>query len=566
MNDERKTGLDGRAMKGQAVRRLSHLLLCMFVLTLVSAPAMAGFIQAMAAVHFQQGQKAFSAGDFDKAIKIWTEPSVQNVYKNDPTYWGMVCQAYRGAKQYDKAAEMAQRGLALQPQDPNAIAQLNAMLSVVYREMGKPDMAVNPAQAAINAAPKEPMAYLVPGAALLDLKQYKNAETAALRSLEIKPSGDGLAVLGIAHMHMGLVKGALQNFTMGLGYDSKNANLLRGVVVAQLSLFNLSAAMDAARNAAAAGVPDAPLYEAFVQYYQGDTQAAFDRINAFISSMAKPGKDDAVDFGLRSLLYGAKGDAAKALQDAQQARTLDATAFSSGYAMGFAQYANGHSQEALAAFDDPQLVPPIMPFTQTHLQIGRALCYAKMGDMEKAAATYFAVSGDVNKACVPMWRDKEALTAQFEPLVQAHAGNAKKLEADGKYAECLAEYAQALGFADGKEADDLRAAAFSAASKMPTPPELPEEARVRVVRAEALIKDGDLASASAEYNKAIRLAPYMPKLYYNSALLNGQLKNYLEAIRLMNVYLQGAPDAPDARAAKDEIIRWQLEIERQDKK
>jgi hypothetical protein len=57
----------------------------------------------------------------------------------------------------------------------------------------------------------------------------------------------------------------------------------------------------------------------------------------------------------------------------------------------------------------------------------------------------------------------------------------------------------------------------------------------------------------------------MPKLYYNAALLNGQLKRYAEAIRLMNIYLQGAPDAPDARAAKDEIIKWKLEMERQGK-
>ncbi len=548
------------------MKKIGFHFLLLAMLVVISIPASAGFVQAMAAIHIQQGQKAFSAGDFDKAIKIWTEPSVVNVYKNDPSYWNMVCQAYRGAKQYDKAVEAAQRGLALQPQAPEMVAQLNALLSLTYRDMGKPELAVRPAQAAIAAAPKEPITYALLGAAYLALNRYKDAETAALRSLEIKPTGDGLAVLGVSHMYMGLVKGALQNFTMGLGYDPKNANLLRGVVVAQLSLFNMDAAMEAARNAAAAGVPDAALYEGFCLYYQGDTQAALDKINAYMGASPAMTKEMALPFALRSLLYRAKGDAEKALQDAQQAKSLDGKAFAATYALGFALLAKDKPQEALAAFADPATEPPLMPFTETHVQIGRALCYAKTGEMDKAANAYFAVASQADQRCVPLWQDRAALVAQFAPLVQQHADQAKKLEAEGRYADCLSEYAKALGFAEGKAADDLRAASFAAASKMPTPPELPEEARVRVVRGEALIKDGDLASAVGEFNKAIRLAPYMPKLYYNAALLNGQLKNYPEAKRLMNIYLRGAPDAPDARAAKDEMIRWDLEIERQEKK
>ncbi len=65
---------------------------------------------------------------------------------------------------------------------------------------------------------------------------------------------------------------------------------------------------------------------------------------------------------------------------------------------------------------------------------------------------------------------------------------------------------------------------------------------------------------------SMRLAPYIPKLYYNAALLNGQLKRHGEAIRLMKIYLEAAPGAPDARAARDEIIRWELQLERQGKR
>jgi tetratricopeptide (TPR) repeat protein len=61
---------------------------------------------------------------------------------------------------------------------------------------------------------------------------------------------------------------------------------------------------------------------------------------------------------------------------------------------------------------------------------------------------------------------------------------------------------------------------------------------------------------------AIRIAPYAARLYYNLALLNETIKNYAEAIRSMKLYLQAVPDAPDARAAKDAIIKWEFEMEK----
>jgi hypothetical protein len=34
----------------------------------------------------------------------------------------------------------------------------------------------------------------------------------------------------------------------------------------------------------------------------------------------------------------------------------------------------------------------------------------------------------------------------------------------------------------------------------------------------------------------------------------------------MKIYLEAAPGAPDARGARDEIIRWELQLERQGKR
>jgi hypothetical protein len=56
--------------------------------------------------------------------------------------------------------------------------------------------------------------------------------------------------------------------------------------------------------------------------------------------------------------------------------------------------------------------------------------------------------------------------------------------------------------------------------------------------------------------------PFTASLYFNTALIYGGHKNYPEAIRHMKIYLEMAPDAPNARAAQDEIYKWELQIEK----
>jgi regulator of sirC expression with transglutaminase-like and TPR domain len=44
------------------------------------------------------------------------------------------------------------------------------------------------------------------------------------------------------------------------------------------------------------------------------------------------------------------------------------------------------------------------------------------------------------------------------------------------------------------------------------------------------------------------------------ALFHGQLKDYPRAIEHMTTYLQLVPDAANARAAKDEIYKWEFSL------
>jgi len=191
-----------------------------------------------------------------------------------------------------------------------------------------------------------------------------------------------------------------------------------------------------------------------------------------------------------------------------------------------------------------------------------ATVYARQGNAKQAVAIYLDIP-DLSPKNVPLWSDRKDLMLALKPVAQSHQEKTRQFEAQGRFQEALDELAGALSLAmDDKEADEVRNSIFQMVRRMPQPPEMSEDVRKCVLRGEILVKEGDLEGAISEYKKAIRLAPFSAKRYLNTALIYEELKNYPEAIRYLKIYLQAAPDAPNARAAKDEIIKWELLMER----
>lgn len=88
-------------------------------------------------------------------------------------------------------------------------------------------------------------------------------------------------------------------------------------------------------------------------------------------------------------------------------------------------------------------------------------------------------------------------------------------------------------------------------------PVLPEEARKFMVQAEGAIRDNQFEEAANFYAKALEIAPWSPEAHYNRAIVLGENRYYLGAIREMKRYLALVPDAPDARMQQDKIYEWQ---------
>jgi tetratricopeptide (TPR) repeat protein len=264
-------------------------------------------------------------------------------------------------------------------------------------------------------------------------------------------------------------------------------------------------------------------------------------------------------YGSRSLCARETGDREGASRDAQMAYALDSDNVAAREALAAVKLDGGKYQESIT------LLAPLKddPFA-TILQ---ATAYAKQGDAKLAVDTYARIPEEELLAKRALRQNaKKALLQALQGYVQQRLDHARVSEAAGSFVEALTDYADAMKIADDATADLIRQRVAATLKGHAYLTELPEEARKHAVRGDVLIKEGNFANALTEYQAAVKLAPFNAQLHFNTALIHGQLKDFRKAIKAMNVYLQLNPDASNMRAAKDEIYRWELALEREGKK
>jgi tetratricopeptide (TPR) repeat protein len=87
--------------------------------------------------------------------------------------------------------------------------------------------------------------------------------------------------------------------------------------------------------------------------------------------------------------------------------------------------------------------------------------------------------------------------------------------------------------------------------------QISEQARRYRMQAEAAVQEKRFADAERYFDELLKIEPWWPTGHYNRALILGELGNYDEAAFEMKKYLTLEPDAPDARAARDQIYVWE---------
>ena len=164
---------------------------------------------------------------------------------------------------------------------------------------------------------------------------------------------------------------------------------------------------------------------------------------------------------------------------------------------------------------------------------------------------------DEENAAITVAIDAATARLLYLPIAEERAGD--QARAAGKGLIALDHYSRA-GNSKGDPAvvnPGLWTKITSTYRALPLKPLFPEEARRLSVQAETLSRNDNATGAIQKLGEAIEMAPWMPVLRYNLAMAQAMEANYSAAITTMNHYLDLAPDAPDARQAKDKIYEWE---------
>jgi tetratricopeptide (TPR) repeat protein len=518
-------------------------------------------------------------GSYQEAVGAFKKAIEQN--PKDGQGYSYLAESYIGLKQLDDALAAAKRAVEIQP----GWFTLWALGDVHMAGMRFPE-ALEAFRRSAENDPKRADIHKKLGQAYLRMDDYNNAVNAFTTGADLAPNDPAFHLwIGEAHSRAGrfdeaiaaLGKGINIVTWVGIGIQSGIGN---GFPVLQRQVEGEPGIMDGPAKEAGLRAGDW-LIKIDGQPTKGWDQAKITQrlrgeentpvtLKVQRQGEAKPfertlirrriaPKAAAPYYGFRSLLLREKGEREPAAKDAELAYSLDPDNVNPREALGAVSLDNGKYEEAIGLLSSLK--------NNTFARILEATAYAKKGDVRRAVEIY----GDIPDAELSIDRAqrqnaKRALLASLQGHLRETLDKARASESAGMSQEALADYAEAMKIADESTAGLIRQKAAMILKADPGLAELPEEARKFALRGDVFIKDGVFADALAEYRKALNLAPFNAQLYFNTALICGQLKDYRQAIRCMTVYLQLNPDAPNARAAKDEIYKWEFSMEKERKK
>jgi len=510
-------------------------------------------------------------GQFGRAIEVLKQYLTAD-HPNDAGGFARLSYQYLRDRRFDEAVAAAKRAIELQPKN----AQAYNNLAYAYSHKNRRAEALGAMKQAAELDPGNALFRANLGAFQLERDDYAGAAESYSKAHELQPASTDF-LLGLTHSlrllgrydeAMSAVNSLIELQTIrGIGVQLALAGgrpfilrVLEGGPAARTDV-RMGDALVRIDDKPVQGLSDEQLSQAL-----GGAPGTRVTLTLERKGLDKPFqkavtrevillKEAAGSLANRSLLQRAKGNREGAWQDAQKAVSLDPNGDWTRLSLGGAQLDRG---------DYPEAIKTLFPVKgNASARLLEATAYARQGNASEAVGIYAALGEEqFPPGNAPLMAERAALLQALTPYVRERRDRAKSLESRGQYREALAELSEALRAAAPDEAEQLRGALFGIIRRSPSLAEMSEEARRHALRGELLIKEGNFAKAEGEFKQAIRLAPYTARLYYNMALLQAELKRYPEAIRQMRLYLQAAPDAPDLRAAKDEIIKWELAMEK----
>jgi len=511
--------------------------------------------------------------DLDSAVLYMEQLIAKD--PNNSHYFRELGYIYMMIGQYDKAITATKRAIELNPQDPYSYDNLG----YVYGKKKQYDKSFKAFRKSIEINPKNDFAYSNYGNFLAEKSDYAEAAEQYKKAVSLRPNNRAyLSGLTDAYYKQGkydealdVVNINLSTFT-GIGVEieiddvytgkypvikgtsesgsAKKAGLLiRDRIIKidgeETKDFTIAKAVRGLR-----GEEGTPIV---LTIKRKDTKKPLEKT---VTRERRITAEASTGTGYRSIILRQMGKQEEALKDAKQAYSLDSSDTLAQLALGAAYLDQGRYDEAVKLLSQVR--------ESTSASILEATAYAKKSDLKKAINIYSAIPEDkLSPENVPLWSDRTALLESLTPFISSKIETAGRLKTQGRYKEALIELGDALKIADDTTSEEICGSIYRIMSLDPRLSVLPEEARKYVLRGDVLTEEGKFEEAVKEYRQAIQAAPYIAKLYFNTAMVYGELKRHPQAIRSMKTYLNLAPEAPNARAVKDQIYKWEFKMEKE---
>ncbi|MDA8338381.1 MAG: tetratricopeptide repeat protein, partial [Nitrospiraceae bacterium] len=479
--------------------------------------------------------------------------------------------AYEGKKQYDEAIAAAKRSIEIKP---SGFAY--GTLATIYTAQKQYNDAIAAYKKAIELDPKNISNYFELSNCYVAKEDYVSAIAITERAQELAPDNADIPfAIGSFYMRMGKFDEAISSLNKAISLRTMTGVGIQIAIEGNYPV--VKSVMEGPAKKAGMEVGDKIIkingqstkgwaINKVSQAVKGaeGTQVvlAIERknldnlIEKTVTRETIIEKSAAPIFGLRSLAYRTRGNTEDAEKDAEKAYSLDPNNDGAKGALGAIYLDKGK-------YDDTIKILSNTSKDNYFARILEATAYAKTSGYKKAVQIYSSIPEDYLISTNALrQRYKGAILEALTPYADAKKDSAKSLAAKGQYKEALKEYAEALKIADDNDAKKIRNNIAGLIKKNPYLAELPEEGRRYAIRAEASTKEGKFEDAVKEYKEAIKVAPYFPALYKAIALNYAELKEYRQAINNLKIYLDLSPDAPDTRAVKDNIYKWEFLMEK----
>lgn len=271
---------------------------------------------------------------------------------------------------------------------------------------------------------------------------------------------------------------------------------------------------------------------------------------------------------IRAFLYKNLGEKENFHADAEEAYSLDPNDNWAKIVMVYSLFNKGENQKAdeiLSTIkENPSDTESSYNRTFNNLvKIAMGYLFFSKGDNQSADKILSSIKENIFETDSPLNILFTSLADILKPYKQLKRQLISQLEIKGQYKEAIKEYANLLKIANEQEAKEIRTCIAELMMKYPHLFALSEDARKIIIKAELYTSEGNFEKAIEEYKKALEISPFFPGLYKALALNYGQIKDYKNAIKNMNIYLELVPDAQDYRAVKDQIYRWEFMMEKE---